>query len=83
MTELKNDWNNFTNFTNSPAYTRQNGIPNFLNVFSALHMVSPLSVGTFSSIAAARNEQINLSADLAFCNSRNIDYQPVLYPGFA
>lgn len=41
-------------------------------------MLSPWSVCSFFGIAQARKEQTVLSADLSYCNARNIDY-----PGFA
>lgn len=57
--------------------------PNVPDVFSALHMISPWSVGTFGGVDGAKNEQTVLSDDLAHCKSLNIDYQPVVFPGFA
>lgn len=55
----------------------------FIGVYTAFHMVSPWSVGSFVGIDQAKNEQTILSADQIYCNEHNIDYQPVLYPGFA
>lgn len=57
--------------------------PNFQKVFFALNMVSPWTVGSFNTMIQAKNEQENLSKDLAFCNEHNLDYQPVLFPGSA
>jgi len=57
--------------------------PGFLDVYTAFNMLSPWSVGSFSLVAGAEGYQTDLKADLALCKTHNIDYQPVLFPGFA
>lgn len=57
--------------------------PGFLDVYTAFNMLSPWFVGRFSGIQGALSYQKHLSDDLAFCKSHNIDYQPVLFAGFA
>ncbi|KAA2240962.1 T9SS type A sorting domain-containing protein [Chitinophaga agrisoli] len=53
-------------------------------VFDAFDMISPWTVGRFNSIAGADNFKNNLIVpDLAYCNTHNIDYQPVIFSGFA
>ncbi|MXV17232.1 glycoside hydrolase family 71/99-like protein [Hufsiella ginkgonis] len=54
-----------------------------LSAYYASNMISPWSVGTFNSLAAADNYASIMQNDLAICNGRNIDYQPVVFPGFA
>lgn len=63
--------------------TGQFSKPGFIGVYTAFNMLSPWSVGSFNGIQQAKNEQTILSADFSYCNHRNIDYQPVMYPGFA
>lgn len=55
----------------------------FLPVFDAVNMISPWTVGSYNTIAGASAFQMDLSRDLTYCNSHNIDYQPVVWPGFA
>lgn len=58
--------------------------PDFGSVYQSLDMISPWSVGRFGDIAGADNFRVNqLEPDFAWCNSHNIDYQPVIFPGFA
>ncbi|HMO62334.1 MAG TPA: T9SS type A sorting domain-containing protein [Ferruginibacter sp.] len=58
--------------------------PGFASVYDAYDMISPWSVGRFSSNTGADNFKTNyLEPDLAYCNSKNILYQPVVFPGFA
>lgn len=54
------------------------------NVYNAFNMLSPWAVGRFASIAGADNfKNENLAPDLAYCNANGLDYQPVIFPGFA
>jgi len=55
----------------------------FLKFFSALDMLSPWTGGGYNGIDGAKNYQKLLKEDHEFCESRNIDYQPVLFPGSA
>jgi len=57
--------------------------PGYLDVFTAFNMLSPWSVGSFKGVKEAIDFQKDLTDDLAFCKSHNMDYQPVLFPGFA
>lgn len=54
------------------------------NVYKAFNMISPWSVGRYNSLAGADNFKSEfLTPDLAYCNANNLDYQPVMFPGFA
>ncbi|HEY8918968.1 MAG TPA: T9SS type A sorting domain-containing protein [Chitinophaga sp.] len=56
----------------------------YTQVYNAFDMISPWSVGRFGDNNGADNFAANLIApDLAYCNTNNIAYQPVLFPGFA
>lgn len=56
----------------------------FMNVYKSLDMISPWSVGRFGNIQEADNFKTNLlQPDLAFTQQNGIDYQPVIWPGFA
>ncbi|XP_054162927.1 uncharacterized protein LOC128960816 [Oppia nitens] len=46
-------------------------------------MLQPWAVGSMSSVKGAQLYQPVLKADHEFLVQHNIDYQPVLYPGFA
>ncbi|WP_344850140.1 glycoside hydrolase family 71/99-like protein [Pedobacter jeongneungensis] len=65
---VKRDWRN--DATNMSAYNQAN-------------MIQPWTVGSMNGIAGANNYVSTLSADFAYCNSHNQDYQPVAFPGFA
>jgi hypothetical protein len=57
---------------------------NFQSVYNAYDMISPWSVGRFSTNTGADNFKTTyLNPDLAYCKSKNILYQPVIFPGFA
>lgn len=58
-------------------------LPNYLNVYLAFNMIQPWAVGRFSGVDGAQNYQAQERADFQYCYSRNIDYQPVLFPGFS
>ncbi len=69
-----------TNWRNSNGDSK----PGFLSVYNAFDMISPWSVGRFSDNNGADNFRTNyLIPDLAYCNTNNILYQPVAFPGFA
>lgn len=69
-----------TNWRNS----NNDSHPGYLGVYSAFDMISPWSVGRFSNTTGADNFKTNyLIPDLAYCNTNGIDYQPVLFSGFA
>ncbi|MGG9971813.1 glycoside hydrolase family 71/99-like protein [Ferruginibacter sp. SUN002] len=56
----------------------------FTNVYNQYDMISPWSVGRFADSIGTDNFKTNyLIPDLAYCNSNNILYQPVVFPGFA
>lgn len=56
----------------------------FENVYKAFDMISPWSVGRFGTNAAADDFKTNfLVPDLAYCTTNGMDYQPVIFPGFA
>ncbi len=46
-------------------------------------MITPWAVGTFNSLAGADSYVPVMQADLAYCNARNMDYMPVIWPGFS
>ncbi len=58
--------------------------PGFGSVYDAYDMISPWSVGRFGDNTGADNFRTNrLVPDLAYCNSKNILYQPVVFSGFS
>jgi hypothetical protein len=58
--------------------------PNFLNAYKKYDMVSPWTPGRYKGISEVDNFRKNqLEPDKAFCEANNIDYMPVLFPGFA
>lgn len=58
--------------------------PGYENVYKAFNMLSPWSVGRYRNLAEADNfKNDKLSPDLAYCNANGLDYQPVIFPGFA
>jgi hypothetical protein len=71
----------------TPTYWRQ-GIndskPDFEEVYQALDMISPWTVGRYANTAEADNYRDNLLIpDRDYCSFHSIAYQPVLFPGFA
>lgn len=56
---------------------------NYLDVYTACHMLQPWLVGSFSGVDGARNHQVRMRADYDYCTNRSIDYQPVVFPGFS
>ncbi|MDR1544198.1 MAG: family 43 glycosylhydrolase [Prevotellaceae bacterium] len=58
--------------------------PNFINAYNAYDMLSPWLVGRFSDNADADNKYNNpMLGDKTYCDAHNIDYMPVIFPGFA
>ncbi|SFE11800.1 Por secretion system C-terminal sorting domain-containing protein [Chitinophaga sp. CF118] len=56
----------------------------YSDVYKAFNMISPWSVGRFIDTAGADTFRVrHLVPDLTYCNANGIDYQPVLFPGFA
>ena len=55
----------------------------FMNVYLSFDMISPWAVGRFGGVNGAKEYKKELEADFKLCNSKNIDYQPVLFPGSA
>ncbi|MES2430242.1 MAG: glycoside hydrolase family 71/99-like protein [Bacteroidota bacterium] len=69
-----------TNWRNSNGDSK----PGFTNVYLAYDMISPWSVGRFGNNTEVDNFKNNyLVPDLAYCNTNNKLYQPVIFPGFA
>lgn len=56
----------------------------YWGVFSVFDMIQPWSVGTFGGLPGADNyRQFFLVPDFQNCTARNVDYQPVVFPGFS
>ena len=70
-----------------PTYWRtetNDSYTGYSQVYNAFDMLSPWSVGRFGDNAGADNFKTNLlQPDLAYCNANGIDYQPVIFSGFA
>jgi hypothetical protein len=53
-------------------------------VYNSLDMISPWSVGRYSTNSGANSFKTNnIVPDLAACNTINKDYMPVIWPGFS
>lgn len=52
-------------------------------VYRACNMIQPWTVGTYSNIQGVLDYKNRQSADLQECQNLGIDYQPVIFPGFA
>lgn len=58
--------------------------PELLKVIALADIVSPWTVGRYTDPAgAARYAENELKPDQAWCRARNIDYLPVVFPGFS
>ncbi|MBN2639547.1 MAG: hypothetical protein JXR65_10740 [Bacteroidales bacterium] len=58
--------------------------PGFLNAYKKYDMVSPWTPGRYRDINEINTHASNYwKPDQAFCNANQIDYFPVLFPGFA
>ena len=72
-----------------PAYWRQLrndavGDPELLKVVSLADIISPWTVGRYTTIDEARRyADTTLVADAAWCREHEIDFLPVVFPGFS
>ena len=58
--------------------------PELLKVIALADIVSPWTVGRYiDPSGAARYAEDELKPDQAWCHERNIDYMPVVFPGFS
>lgn len=57
--------------------------PGFESVYAAFDMLSPWTVGRYSSLAEIDGYQETLILDKKYCDRKGILYQPVMFPGFA
>ena len=56
----------------------------YTEVYNAYNMISPWSVGRYNNSAGIENFKNNyLIPDFSYCQSRGIEYQPVIFAGFA
>jgi len=54
----------------------------YASVYQAFNMISPWTVGR-TSVSNNTYKSTYMQPDYTYCNSLNIDYQPVIFPGFA
>jgi hypothetical protein len=69
-----------------PYYWRECGEDSkkeFAEAYKSFDMVSPWAVGRFKLIDGADKAKVNLVDDFEYCKGNGIDYQPVVFPGFA
>lgn len=58
--------------------------PGFLEAYKAYDMVSPWTPGRYKNISGCDSYRTNyLLPDKAFCDANDLDYLPVLFPGFS
>ena len=58
--------------------------PALLDILALADIISPWTVGRYTNPAgAARYAETSLKPDLAWCRQREIDYLPVVFPGFS
>ena len=55
----------------------------FMDVFLALDMLTPWTVGKMDGVNGAAGYQADLKADHDLLKQHNVDYQPVVFAGFA
>ena len=55
----------------------------YTDVYKALDMVSPWWVGVIRMNSIANHENERLKPDLAYCQANGMEFQPVIFPGFA
>jgi hypothetical protein len=54
------------------------------DVYLSLDVISPWTVGRYTDLVGANNHMFNLLIpDLAEANANNVDYMPVVWPGFS
>jgi len=56
---------------------------NFEPVYSAYDMISPWMVGRIRTNADSDGMVSTMTGDKSYCDTRSIDYMPVIFPGFA
>lgn len=70
-----------------PTYWRigkNDSRPGFLDAYCSFDALSPWTVGRFGNISEADNYyKTTIKPDAEFCRSKGIDYQPVIFSGFA
>ena len=69
-----------------PTYWREgksDSRGDYQKVYMALDMLQPWAVGRFGGVDGANNYKNLFKADLDLCRQHNIDFQPVLFAGFA
>jgi len=57
--------------------------PGYEEVYKALDMVMPWWVGRIRANSVTSNETNRLKPDLAYCKEHGLEYQPLIFPGFA
>lgn len=58
--------------------------PGFMAAYKSYNMVSPWTPGRYKHLSGCDSHKSNyLVPDKAFCDANNLDYLPVLFPGFA
>jgi hypothetical protein len=58
--------------------------PAWRNVYNSLDMISPWTVGRYSSQSSIDGwKNSTIVPDLATCNTNGVDYMPVIWPGFS
>jgi len=58
--------------------------PDFLDAYKTYDMISPWTPGRYKNISAINDHTTNFwQPDKTFCDNNNIDYMPVIFPGFA
>jgi len=61
--------------------TGANSKANYQNIYTALNMISPWTVGSYNSPSQAADYEKQLQADHEYLTAHNVDYQPVMFPG--
>ena len=57
--------------------------PGYEEVYKSLDMVMPWWVGRIRANSVSSNENNRLKPDLAYCKEHGLQYQPLIFPGFA
>jgi hypothetical protein len=58
--------------------------PGFMAAYKAYNMISPWTPGRYKNISGSDSFKNNyIVPDKVFCDANNLDYLPVLFPGFA
>jgi hypothetical protein len=90
------EWTNLINWFKNRGVYVIGGVPwewrtggsdvkvGFEGVFTAVNMISPWTIGAYQDDSQVDGYKTNrLVPDRNYCNARGIDYQPVVWPGFA